>query len=194
MAMLREILLLLRDALNSHLSARSEGSGSQIDQAQVVFPDSEKIDFLDFKLGAITLLLVNIEEEHALRAADPHRWTLPDGTTQRVEPPIHLNLYLLFVARFKDYLQSLANLSLILQFFQNHRVLDRESTPALSDRIEKLTVELLTLPFAEQNNLWGVLRTSYLPSLLYKVRMVVFRDEDGLVAPLVREPVLRIER
>ena len=73
---------------------------------------------------------------------------LPDGSIQQVDPPIHLNLYVLFVARFKDYLQSLRYLSLVLRFFQKHRVLDHESAPTLSDRIEKLTMELLTLPLA----------------------------------------------
>ncbi|MEM7266516.1 MAG: Pvc16 family protein, partial [Pseudomonadota bacterium] len=43
---------------------------------------------------------------------------------------------------------------------------------------EKLTVELVTLPFAQQNEIWNALRTTYRSSLLYKVRMVVFEQEE----------------
>jgi hypothetical protein len=158
----------------------------------VVFLQNDKVEHLDLKLGAVTLLLVNLEEEHALRPAEPFRRTLPDGTTQRVQPPIFLNAYVLFVSYFKDYEQSLQFLSLILQFFQNHRVIDHTSFPALGDRFDKLTVELLSLPFAEQNNLWSLLRISYQPSLLYKVRMAVFRDEEGVPLPVAGDTSTRI--
>ena len=77
----------------------------------------------------------------------------------------------------------------VLQFFQSYRVFDQDSAPGLSDKIEKLTVELLTLPFSEQNHLWGVLRAAYHPSLLYKLRMVVFSDEHGIAAPLITETI-----
>jgi hypothetical protein len=187
-----EALLVLRDTVNDYLSTSSGWSAPDSDHGQVVFLESEKVDSLDFKMGAISVLLANVEEDHTLRPADPYRRTLPDGTTQKIKPAIHLNLYVLFVARFKDYKQSLRYISLILQFFLSRRVLDHESTPALSDRIEKLTMELLTLPFSEQNHLWGILRTAYQPSLLYKARMVVFQDEDGVVVPPGAEPTVRI--
>jgi hypothetical protein len=190
--MISKVLLVLKDVVNDYLSTNSGWSPADSDFGQVVFLDSDKVDVVDFKLGAISLLLVNVEEEHSVRPADPYRRSLPDGTAQRVSPPIHLNVYVLFVARFADYKQSLHYISLILQFFLTHRVLDHESTPALDDGIEKLTMDLLTLPFSEQNNLWGILRTAYQPSLLYKVRMVVFQDEDAVIVPPAAEPTTSI--
>lgn len=190
--MISDILVLLRNTVNEHLTVSSGWRGPVPDQGPVVFLDSEKVDSLELKLGAVTLLLVNLEEDHTLRPADPFRLTLPDGTTQRVQPAIQMNAYVLFAARFKEYEQGLRCISLILQFFQGRRVLDHENTPALSDRIEKLTMELLTLPLSELNQLWGMLRSAYQPSLLYKVRMAVFQDKDGLSAPQISDPVLRI--
>jgi|SRR6185503_4128735 len=186
--MISKAFLVLKDAVNDYLSTNSGWSSADSDFGQVVFVESEKVDVVDFKMGAISLLLINVEEEHAMRPADPYKRTLPDGTEQRVSPPIHLNLYLLFVARFSDYKLSLRYISLILQFFLTRRVLDHENTPALDDRIEKLSMELLTLPLGEQNHLWGILRTAYQPSLLYKARMVVFQDEDAVVVPPAAEP------
>jgi hypothetical protein len=116
----------------------------------------------------------------------------PGGMTLRVQPPIYMSAFILFVARYKDYEQSLRNISSILHFFQSHRAFDRSSMPALSDRIGQITIELLTLPFAEQNNLWSTLRCSYQPSLLYRIRMAIFQDEEGASIPPVMEPTTRI--
>jgi hypothetical protein len=186
--MIRKALLVLKDVVNDYLSTNSGWSPADSDFGQVVFLESEKVDVIDFKMGAITLLLVNVEEEHAVRPADRYKRTLADGTEQSVAPPLHLNIHVLFVARFSDYTQSLRYISLILQFFLTRRSLDHENTPALDARIDKLAMDLVTLPLSEQNNLWGILRTAYQPSLLYKVRMIVFQDEDAVTLPPATEP------
>lgn len=187
--MLGNVLLFLKERVNDHLRTSVGWRPTDPEQELVTFPGSDKVDAPDFKTEHLTLLLVNIEEDHTLRPADPHRRLAPDGTTQQVKPPIHLNAYVLFVARFKEYDKSLTHLSRVLQFFQSYRVFDQDSAPGLSNKIEKLTVELLTLPFSEQNHLWGVLRAAYHPSLLYKLRMVVFSDEHGIAAPLITETI-----
>lgn len=192
--MISDLLVLLKDATNDHLAANLGWGGTQPDHGQVVFLDGEKADGLELKLGAVSLLVVNLEQEHTLRPGDPYRVVQADGTTQRVQPPIHLNVYVLFIARFKEYQQSLRYISLILQFFQTHRVLDHENTPALSDRIEKVIMEFTTLPFSETYNLWSLLRSAYQPSLLYKVRMVAYQDEDGLSAAAAATPTVRINQ
>jgi hypothetical protein len=194
LVMIDAVLVVLKDAVNAHLSASSGWGDSLADQGQVAFMESERVDAADFKLGAVTLMLVNLEQEHSMRLAEPYRVSMPDGSSQRVSPPIFLNIYVLFVSRFKDYQQSLRYVSFILQFFQNHRVLNRENTPALDERIEKIIMELITLPMAEQHNLWGLLRTTYHPSLLYRAKMVVYQDEDGVTVPAGSAPVLRINQ
>src|SRR5262245_36369844 len=105
--MINEVLLVLQERVNEHLSASLGFSAADSDHGQVVFVESEKLDCVDFKMGAVSLLLVNVEEEHALRPDDPYRRILPNGTTMRVKPDIYLNAFVLFVARFKDYKQSL---------------------------------------------------------------------------------------
>ena len=41
-------------------------------------------------------------------------------------------------------------------------------------------MELLSLPITQQNELWNALRTSYMPSVAYKIRMVVYNDEEDM--------------
>ncbi|HEX8113612.1 MAG TPA: DUF4255 domain-containing protein [Kofleriaceae bacterium] len=181
--MLGEVLQFLKDRVNDHLRTTGGWRPTDPEQQAVVFPGSESVDAPDFKLEHVTLLVVNLEEDHTLRSADPNRRALADGTTQHVKPPIIINVYVLFVARFKEYDQSMQHLSRILEFFQSHRVFDHTSGPALDDGIEKLTLELVTQSFLEQNNLWGLLRAAYHPSLLYRIRMIVVSDAQGIAAP-----------
>ena len=61
-----------------------------------------------------------------------------------------------------------------------------------SENIERLVIELVTLPFSQQNEIWSALRVAYHPSVLYKVKMVVFQDEDGATPPDIGETTIRI--
>lgn len=185
--MISESLTFIKDHLNEHLSAQSGQPVVESSEDIVVFLDGEKTDPIAFKLGAVTTLLMNVEEERTLRAADPYTRVAGDGSSRRVQPDVRLNLYVLFVARFKRYEQGLDYLGRIVAHFQNNRVFDRQSAPALGDRIEKLIMELTTLTLAQQNEIWNALRTTCLPSVFYKVRLVVFRSEASLAAPTVED-------
>lgn len=185
--MIDDLLNVLKKRVNDHLRMSAGWRPADAQEEWVVFPSSDRLDLADFKLKAVTLLLINLEEEHALRTADPYRRTLADGSTLPGQPPILMNAYVLFVARFAAYEESARCISRIAQLFQERRVLDHDNTPELSTRIEKLVLELVTLPFSEQNHLWGMLRTAYQPSLLYRVRMLVFQDaEVAAVRPVTR--------
>ena len=192
--MFGDVLVLLRDRLNDFIHAQSGTPLPDAGEDKVLLIDGEKMDPIEFRLGAITGLLVNIEEEGILRSADPYRGLTADGKPQRVQPEIRLNLYVLFVARFKVYEQGLQYLAMVLRFFQAHRAMDHDNTPALGAEIEKLVLELVTLPMSEQNEIWSALRTSYHPSLLYRVRMVVFKDQVGTSVPQIGNTELRISR
>ena len=187
--MINDVLVLLKNRLNVHLTAGWDPSESREDP--VVFIDGENMEPLTFKLGAVSVLLINLEEENVLRAPDLYRRTQANGSQEKVFPEIRLNLYVLFVARFKEYEASLRSLSDIVQYFQNQRVLDHHNAPELREDIDRLIIELITLPFAEQNEIWNALRTTYHPSVLYKVRMIVFRDKDANSPPKITETILR---
>ena len=170
-------MLLLRNTLNAHLTLAAPGQDASAEDA-VVFLDGDKTDPISFKIGAVTMLLINVEQEPILRAANPYQRMGSDGTPYRSRPDIRLNLRVLFVARFKQYEQALARLSQVLSFFQSNPVLDALSAPSLPATIPQLTMELVTQPLNEQNDLWNALRATFQPSLLYRVRMLVFEDQQ----------------
>ena len=192
--MIGEVLVFLRDRLNVYIQATSGAPTPDAAEDQVLLIDGEKMDPIEFRLGAITALLVNIEQETTQRNPDPYRATAADGTPQRVQPDVRLNLYVLFVSRYKVYEQGLDGLSKVIRCFQTHRVFDHDNAPTLSTSIEKLVLELVTLPLSEQNEIWSALRVSYHPSVLYRVRMIVFRDGAGTAVPQVGSMELRLSQ
>jgi Pvc16 N-terminal domain len=182
--MIGEVVKFLRERLNKALPRDSDGAAEDL----FVYVGADKDDAVSFKAGAISLLLIRIEEESVLRPADRYARVSAEGARQKVEPEIRLNLYLLFVARFPDdYGRALQHLSGIIRYFQNHRVFNAANSPELKEDIAQLVVELLTPSFSEQNEIWGSLRSAYQPSALYKVKMVVFQDEDAQPLTEVKE-------
>lgn len=139
----------------------------------------QRADSASFKLGTLTLVLYRIEQETVLRQGDGYNRVTASGAAQRVQPDISLNLYLLVVARFKDYAQGLHYLSQVIRFFQSNRTFDRQSAPELSEGIAELAVDLVSLTVQQQNELWGLLRTCYWPSVAYRIRSITFKDEDA---------------
>lgn len=191
--MIAETLIFLRKHLDEHL--RVELGGSQDDAVgdRVVFLDGDKMDPLTFQSGAVSLLLINTEEERILRSADPYARVAEDGARQHVQPDIRLNLYLLFVARFKRYESAWSHLSALLEHIQSRRVFDA-SVPGLPAGVDRIGLELVTLTFAEQNEIWGALKANHHPSLLYRVRLLAFRDRRPVDAPPVVDPQHNIRR
>jgi hypothetical protein len=90
-----------------------------------------------------------------------------------------MNLFILFSTNFTGQLvkESLKFISVIIGFFQNNNVFTSEEYPDMKN--DKLIFEIFNLNFLEQNNLWASMGAKYVPSILYKVRMIVI--EEGLI-------------
>jgi hypothetical protein len=185
--MLKTITILLKDQLNAFLQLQAGEDENESREQRVVFPDGDKLDPIIFRLGAVSLLMLNIEEENILNPANRYQRMNAQGKPEGIQPEVRLNMYVLFVANFKQYDQGLMYLSRILQYFQQHPLFTHDNTPSLSNEIEQLVIELVTLPFAEQNNIWNLLRASYHPSVLYRVKMLVYQTEAGTILPSVEQ-------
>jgi hypothetical protein len=192
--LLGQTLAFLRQFLDEQLRVALGGSADDAGDALVTFLDSDKIDSLNFKMGAVTLALVNLEEERLLRSPDLYARSGAGGATEKGQPDIRLNLYLLLVSRFKDYDQAWEHLSRILSFLQTQRVMDHSTQADLPDSVEKLVFELVTQNFSEQSHMWGSLRSAALPSLLYRVRLLAFRDAHPTVPPTVTDTQHALKR
>lgn len=106
-----------------------------------------------------------------------------------LEPELKLNLYILFAANFKIYDQALKFISYVLTYFQSHSSFTSDGYPTLDPRIKKLTVELQSLNYEQLNQVWAFIGAKQLPSVIYKVRMVVLQDE---AATAIQPPITHI--
>ncbi|AXY73780.1 DUF4255 domain-containing protein [Paraflavitalea soli] len=130
--------------------------------------------------GKAVLSLVNIEEDRISKS--PQNFVKVNDKVEYRNPKIFLNLYCLFAVAHSSYDTALQQLSLIIQFFQYKNVLNHQNSPAASEpkldpRIDKLVFDLHSLNFEQVNHLWGTLGGKYLPSVLYKVRLVTIEDD-----------------
>jgi hypothetical protein len=180
--MLDIALKFLADEMNVYLERRLGAAGAGKAMASALVDDAGKWLLPENQLG---LTLVAVEEERTLRAQLPQRVRV-DSREIELHPPLHLNLSLLLAARFARYDQALGFLSQGLTFLQAQPVFTPATHPGLDTRIEKLVVEMLAYGPEQLNQTWACLGAKYLPSALYRVRLVTLQDREpqAVVRPI----------
>lgn len=121
----------------------------------------------------LVMSLVNIERETAAQR-EPRAARNPLGPSAVTPEPVYLTLSVLFAAHFDSahYDEALKLISATVGFFQSRPVLDHRNTPGLDRRIDRLALDIVNLSLSELSNLWSIVGGKYLPSVLYRVRMV----------------------
>lgn len=194
--MIDTALILLKDELSNYLSSR--------DTATVVV---DNIGLFETPDGVgltdnIIITLVNVEEDSTLKNQSALRRPF-NGTATYENPPVNLNLYVLFTCNYKGdhYALALKRLSYIIRFLQSKNVfsvsssisggsinLDETDVPDI-----KFTMELYTLSFEQINYLWGSLGGRQMPFVMYKLRLVSLTERTRLrEVPLIEEIETRL--
>jgi len=128
--------------------------------------------------GKVVLSLVNIEEDRISREIDFNRKT-EEGKIEKLVSPVKLNLYLLFSANYPtDYNEALKMLSYVIGFFQKRNRFSNTNTPGLKPEFQTINIEIVSLNFEQQNHLWGAMGAKYIPSVLYKLRLIEITDDE----------------
>lgn len=120
----------------------------------------------------VLVTLVNLEKEPAGKTGSASTGrAFSSGST-----PLNVNLYILFSAYFTatNYAEALRFLSFVIAFLQDKSTFTQSNTPRLDESIDKLTFEMESVSSEKLNNLWSTLGGKYMPSVLYKVRMLTF--------------------
>jgi hypothetical protein len=126
----------------------------------------------------LVIFVANIERESVV-AAQGARTAVVGGDRDAVaqtSAAVHLNLVLMFAANFggNQYTEALKFISATVAFFQGRALFDHHNSPDLDPRIDRLVLEMVSLDLAELSNLWGMLGGKYVPSVLYRMRMISF--------------------
>lgn len=124
----------------------------------------------------VIVTLVNLQEEKTLKNR-PHFKVNSLDRTEYKNPPVPVNIYVLFTATNKNYQNALIYLSRIVNFFQGKSVFTNQNTPVpiVTPGIEgmdqfRMMMDMYSPSFEESNYLWGTLGGKQYPSVLYRIR------------------------
>lgn len=164
----------MTDEINEHFRNKLKISEEKIVLSGIVNQDGSMAVTGENK---ILVTLINLEKETMSRGNGAKSGMFSSA------PALDINLYVLFSAYFtgSNYPEALRFLSFIIAYFQNKNVFNRSNTPKLNAKIDKLIFEMVDLNPDTLSNMWSALGAKYMPSVLYKIRMLRF-DES-----LVRE-------
>jgi hypothetical protein len=153
----------------------------------------------------IILSIVNIEEEKLAR--NPDIFIRPDTSLKNIKvlkkhpnPAQHLNISLLFSAYNKDrskYVDGISKLEFVIRCFQEKHVFyiddqgDEVDSPN-TDEHYKLILDLVSLKFSELNQLWSVLGSKYLPSVLYKMRLIMIQTDEKTEKEIIKKAKIKL--
>ena len=170
--MIDSVFKFLKDEINTYLLTQTGVNTVEVKPSQLV-DDMGKYAFGE---DQIAVSLINIEEERIFKSQQQD-YSYTNGQNVVLEPELKLNLYILFAANFKQYDESLKFISHILTFFQARRTFTREKYPALDPRVLQLCQELESPSYEQLNQIWTYIGGKYLPSVIYRVRMVVLQEQ-----------------
>jgi len=174
-------LKFLTDELSIFLHSRIGPSAPDVKLTKV----ADETGKYAFGEETVAVTVINIEEDRTFKSQLPE-YTLKDGQHIVTEPDIKINLYVMLAANFKQYNEALKCISYLLTFFQSHPSFTPDAFPALDTRIEKLTFELQSLGYDQINQVWTFLGAKHLPSLVYRMRLVIIKEEvtTGIQPPI----------
>lgn len=191
--MIDTALILLRDELNSYINLKDASVNVVIDNIGL-FETSNG----ESLTNNVVISLVNMEEESTLKNQPALKRPFINNKGVYQNPPVYLNLYVLFVSNYSgnDYPLALKRLSYIIQFLQGKNSFSSSSSVSggsidlSNDNVTDLrfTLELYTLTFEQINHLWGSLGGRQMPFVMYKLRLVAITEGMPLrEVPVVEE-------
>lgn len=169
--MIDKALTFLRTELNEYLKQKMSSTTDMVELTAFVKQNGD----LEIDTGMVGMMVVNVEEEKLFRSIAPQ--TVQVGTNYTmVNPELKLNIYMMLAANHTSHVEALKMLSNTILFFQGRNTFTNVESPALED-VEQLMLDLYTINFEQQNQLWASLGAKYMPSVMYRIRMLIMNDQ-----------------
>lgn len=166
------------DRVLGHLATHLNGyyrRNFQVAEDVVVVSNLQEVGGSSVVLSAnkVVLFLSSIERDTLAHRATNPPGPVTRGIVQNV-PPVYLNLLVMCAANFSGshYPEALKFLSSAIVFFQGNPVFDHQNTPDMDARLERLALNMENLSSQEMHSLWSIHGGRYLPSVLFRVRMI----------------------
>lgn len=192
--MIDKAITLLQTELSNYLANHNQSTQVVVDNIGLL--ETSGGDNLS---NHIVISVVNLEEESTLKN-QPARRHNPPANTVYLNPPVYLNLYVLFTSNYSgaQYIYGLQRISYVIQFLQSKNSFSSKATIGDSTGLASnadpdllklwFTMELYTLTFEQLNHLWGSLGGRQIPFVMYKLRLVGISERNTVsTSPVIQE-------
>lgn len=174
-SLIYDTLLLLSDEINNFLDPGNPQKPLMLGNISM-FNDGD--EFTAALKDKLIVSIVNIEEDRISKT--PDNFIRQGDRTLYRNPPMHFNITLIFSATH-SYDKALPLLEGVIRFFQVKNVFDTTNTTGLDEEVNKVVFDLVSLNLEQIHQLWTSLGGKYIPSVIYKMRMITI-DEAALKA------------
>jgi len=129
----------------------------------------------------VVVSLINIQQDRMSQDPLPYKY---QGTNVYVQQPaVNLNLYLLISANYDDYGTALTAIDKVIEFFQYTRYFGSDNAPDLPAGLDRLIFDMFSVDLDLVHHLWSMLGSKYMPSVVYKMRMISIQHQEDQRAP-----------
>lgn len=126
----------------------------------------------------VVVTLLNIEPEKVTSLMG-NQFT-GGGKTSGVNPPVYVNLHVLFSGYFpgSNYAEALRFISGVIAFFQANVSMQRTDSGAQPPEMDKIVFEMQKFTYLELNQVWGMLGAKHMPSVCYRIRLMSIDEKQ----------------
>ncbi|WP_340198816.1 DUF4255 domain-containing protein [Ascidiimonas sp. W6] len=171
--MIDKAFVFIQNFLNQQIKMLYGIDEDRVVAESLVNPDGSTSDAV---MNKVVVSLVNIEHETTVNT---HQYVSGASNDYgKVPNTVFLNLYLLVAANYEsgNYQEALKMLSSVIGIFQSNTYFVKSKNPDMPPLLDKLTFEIYNLPINELSHIWGGLGAKYVPSIIYKVRMIAVQE------------------
>ncbi len=173
--MIDQALTIITYEINQHLKLRFNLNEDKVILSSLIDQDG-KVAIQDE--NKVVCTLIDLSEETTIKNGGGYR-EANNGMFSR-KSNLYLNLYVLFSSYFtsKNYTDALKYLSEVIAFFHAKPVLDKANSPSMSTTmLDKLKIDIHHIDANAKNNLWSTLGAKYMPSIAYKISLLMITDD-----------------
>jgi hypothetical protein len=182
--MIQNVLPVIVDELNDYLKSQFNAIEDKAVLSNIIEQDgSLAIE----STNKIVATLIFIDKETTFKQGPGSM--LSGNDFLEFSPPVSVNLTIMFSALFSKshYIEALRYISGVIYFFQYKPFFTTQNTPKLGKAVDKVYFDLLSVTPNDMMNFYSMLGVKYMPSVLYKMRMLTF-TQDSIISdiPAVR--------
>ena len=178
--MIHNTLAFLVQQVNDHLNRDLNTTSDLVEIGSLKQSDGSP------SFDSLGMTLVAIDRETTI----PAGYDLKEVNASQVikqKRPLCFNLKILVSSNFEsNYEDALKYLGKVIGYFHTNNVFTHENSPTLDKNIQKLIIEINPNDTDDMYHFWSMAGISYLPSIIYRVRMVAFGSLTSEALPAMK--------